>query len=718
MTPDSPYIFCYPSPMSTKPTNSLTPLFKPKSIVLVGATADPAKLGFGVARNLLQSDYQGDIYFVNPRGGTLLERPLYPSIFALPEPVELAVLLIPAPYVPDALKACGEKGVRAAIIAAGGFRETGAPGASLEDECLRIAREYEMRLMGPNCIGLLDTHLPLDTTFLPPPAPTPGAVAFISHSGAICAAVVDWARGQGFGLSQLVSLGNQLDVCETDILPAVAADPYTRVITMYLEGVSDGRRFLHVAEQVTRQKPVIALKVGRFASGQEAVSSHTGALAGADSAFEAAFRRAGIIRATTSEHLFDWAKALAWCPLPAGPNVAVLSNAGGPGVTAVDAIEANGLQLATLQAETEEKLQGVLPPAASVKNPVDMLAGASPEQYASSLQILLADAQVDSVLVILPPPPMYSAGGVAKAIIPIIYSAKKPVIIALMGERLIQEAMEHFRSAHIPEYRFPERAASALATLTNRANYLHSEPPKEVEVTDVQPAIVQRLLTQATPGEWLSPVLLDQILAAYQIPTPRLHLAHTAEEAITLALEVGYPVVMKLAADEVTHKSDVGGVVLGLASDTAVSDAFDQITNQFQQRFPDVALDGVFVQKMIPAGQQVVVGVVQDAQFGPMLMFGSGGVEVEGLDDVAFALAPLTHADVEHLLSKTWAGRKLDGFRNLPPADKTAVTDVLIRLGQLATDFPQLAEIEINPLLVMTQGEGVWAVDVRARVTA
>ena len=713
MTPEGDSVFCYACAMSTKPTNSLTPLFKPTSIVLVGATADPAKLGFGVARNLLQSDYQGDIYFVNPRGGTLLERPLYTSISALPEPVELAVLLIPALYVPEALKACGEKGVRAAIIAAGGFRETGATGASLEEECLRIAHEYEMRLVGPNCIGLLDTHLPLDTTFLPPPAPTPGGVAFISHSGAICAAVVDWARGQGFGLSQLVSLGNQLDVCEADVLPVIADDPYTKVITMYLEGVSDGRHFLQVAAQVTRQKPVIALKVGRFASGQQAVSSHTGALAGTDSAFEAAFRRAGIIRASTSEQLFDWAKALAWCPLPKGPNVAVLSNAGGPGVTAVDAIEANGLQLANLQAETEQKLQAVLPPAASVKNPVDMLAGASPEQYASSLQILLADDQVDSVMVILPPPPMYSAGGVAKAIIPIIYSAKKPVIIALMGERLIQEAMEHFRSAHIPEYRFPERAASALATLTNRATYLNSEPAQEIVLTDVQPQVVQELFSKATPGEWISPTLLDQILAAYQIPTPRLHLASTPEEAVAHAHRVGYPVAMKLAADSVTHKSDVGGVVLGLDRDTAVSDAYAQMMEKLE---PNVTIDGVYIQKMIPDGQQIVVGVVQDPQFGPMLMFGSGGVEVEGLDDVAFALAPLTATDIEYLLSKTWAGRKLDGFRNLLPADKTAVIDTLYRLGQLATDFPQLTEIEINPLLALPQGEGVWAVDVRARL--
>ncbi|HFQ92422.1 MAG TPA: CoA-binding protein, partial [Anaerolineae bacterium] len=480
--------------------SSLIPFFNPQGVALIGASANPTKLGFGLARNLAQSGYQGAIHFVNPKGGALLERPLHCCIADAPDPVDLAVLLIPAPLVPGALVECGERGIRAVIIASGGFREVGADGAALEDECLRIARDYGMRLLGPNCIGLLDTHLPLDTTFLPPPGPPPGGVAFISHSGAICAAVVDWARGQGFGLSRLVSLGNQLDVRETDVLPAVAADPYTRVITLYLEGVSDGRRFVRAARRVTRQKPVLALKVGRFASGRQAVASHTGALAGEESAFDAAFRRAGVIRAETSEELFDWARALAWCKLPQGRKVAVLTNAGGPGVTAADALEAHGLEMAQLQPETERRLRELLPPAASVHNPVDMLASASPQQYAASLGLLLADPGVDSVMVILPPPPMYSAGGVAKAIIPTIYAATKPVVIALMGERLIREAVEHFRAAKAPEYRFPERAAGALAILCRRAEYLATEPEEPQTPPGIQPERAHHVLAGADEG--------------------------------------------------------------------------------------------------------------------------------------------------------------------------------------------------------------------------
>ncbi len=435
---------------------SLIPFFNPQGVAIIGASLDPTKLGYGLSRNLVQSGYRGGIHFINLKGGNLMGFPVYSHIREAPDPVDLAVLLIPAPAVPQAIEDCAQRGIKALIIASGGFRETGSRGAALEDKCINIARDHGVRILGPNCIGLIDTHLPIDTTFLSPPGPTPGDVAFISHSGAICAAVIDWARGQGFGLSRMVSLGNQSDVTETDLLAPVAEDPFTRVITLYLEGVSDGRHFLEQAQLATRLKPVVALKVGRYERGQQAVASHTGALAGLESAYNAAFRRAGVIRAETTEELFDWARALAWCPLPKGRSVGILTNAGGPGVTAVDALEAQGLEIAQLRAETEAAMRELLDPAASLKNPVDMLAAASPQQYASCLQILLSDPQVDSVMVILPPPPMHTAGGIAKAIIPVIYTADKPVVIALLGERLIQEAIEHFRAARVPESRFPE----------------------------------------------------------------------------------------------------------------------------------------------------------------------------------------------------------------------------------------------------------------------
>jgi acetyltransferase len=693
-------------------------------VAVIGASSDPTKLGYSLARNLVQSNYQGVVHFVNPKGGRMFGQPLHASILEVPDPLDLAIILIPAPAVLPALVDCGQRGVGAVIIASGGFRETGAAGAALEVEALQITRRFGMRLVGPNSIGWLDTHLPIDATFLPPPGPLPGDVAFISHSGAICAAVIDWARGQSFGLSRLVSLGNQADVNETDVLAPVAADPFTRVLTLYLEGVSDGRRFVSEASQVTRRKPVIALKVGRYAGGQRAVISHTGALAGQERAYQAAFRRAGVIRAETSEELFDWARALAWCPLPEGRRIAVLTNAGGPGVTAADALEANGMQLAGLAVETCQALQAILPPAASLGNPVDMLASASPEQYAACLRLLLADPGVDGGLVILPPPPLYTAGAVAKALIPVIHAALKPVVVALMGERLIQEAVEHFRAARVPEYRFTERAASALATLAERAEYLG-----RLAVQDSEPALPARAVDAGmiadlhaqlarlpyNPNEVALPTeMVEQLLQAYHIPVLPSVIAHSAQEAVRLAGEIGFPVAIKLVSPAVSHKSDVKGVILNITDEAEAEASFLELKIRLQAAVPGAEFRGVTVQRMAQPGQEVILGVVQDDQFGPLVMFGAGGVEVEGQQDVAFCLAPLTRGDAQYLFENTWAGRKLNGYRNLPPADRAAVREALLGLGRLAVEFPELAEIEINPLRVLAPGQGVASLDVRA----
>ena len=698
------------------PADSLKLFFAPRGVAVIGASQDPTKLGYGLARNLVQSNYQGVVHFVNPKGGSLLGRPMFARIGDVPDPVDLAIVLIPVAFIPQSLKECGERGIRAAIIGSGGFRETGPEGAAREQELLNIAKTYGMRLLGPNCIGMLDTHLPIDATFLPPPGPLPGDVAFISHSGAICAAVIDWARGQGFGLSRLVSLGNQADINETDVLAPIAADPFTRVLTLYLEGVSDGRHFVAEAGQVTLQKPIIALKVGRFKSGQRAVASHTGALAGQESAFNAAFRRAGVIRADTSEEMFDWARALAWCPPPQGRSVAVLTNAGGPGVTAADALEAGNMHLSDLSAETQAALRAILPPAASLHNPVDMLASASPEQYAQCLRILLDDPGVDSALVILPPPPMFTAGAVAKALIPIIHSATKPVVIALMGERLIQEAVEHFRAARVAEYRFPERAASALAVLAQRAEYLQRVQKLPQTCCEVDKTAVRLILENQTPGSFLPPEATNQILKAYGIETPASELAESAEEAAKIASQMGFPIALKVASPDIPHKSDIGGVSLNLLQEDDVKKEFTKILTNARSDRPKARILGVQVQRMIPDGQEVIVGALQDLQFGPLVMFGSGGVEVEGLKDVAFGLAPLTQEEAEHLLKSTWAGHKLSGYRNLQPADRQAVLEILLRIAQLSSDFPQIAEIEINPLKVLPAGQGAFAVDTRIRI--
>ncbi len=693
--------------------NSLTPFFRPRGVVVVGASSSPTKLGYGVARNLVNSGYDGAIHFVSQKTGNLFGRPVYNSLADIPDPVDLAVLIVPAPGVAGALRACGERGVHAVIIVSSGFREAGAQGAALEAEILRVAEMGNIRLIGPNCIGLLDTHLPLDTTFLPPPMPTAGDVAFISQSGAICAAIIDWARGQGFGLSRLISLGNQADVNETDMLAAVVEDENTRVLTLYVESVSDGRRFIEEASKVARRKPVVALKVGRFAAGQRAAASHTGALAGQEAAYDAAFHRAGILRASTSEEMFDWAMALACCPLPQGRRMAVLTNAGGPGVIAADALEIHGLSLAVLSPETHSCLADLLPSAAGLNNPVDMLASASPDIYAACLRLLLADPGVDGVLVILPPPPMYAAESVADSLIPLIRSSSKPVVVALMGEQLIQKAAGRLRAARVPEYRFPERAASALAVLAERAEFLDKQTLKVAQTFRVSKADARNVLVEAKAGRFLDPEPADRLMAAYGIPTAPVKLARTADEATAIASELGFPVAVKIASPDIPHKSDVGGVLLDIQTPEAAAEAFRTVTARALTAKPNAKIEGVHIQRQLPDGQEVILGAARDAQFGALMMFGSGGVEVEGLKDVAFALAPLTLAEADDLLRRTWAGLKLAGFRSIAPADAEAVKDVLLRLSQLAHDFPEISEIEINPLHVLSKG--AVAVDIRVK---
>ena len=706
---------------------SILPFFQPKGVVVIGASTSPEKLGYGVARNLVHSGYQGAIHFVSQKQGMLFERPLYTSLAQVPDPADLAIIIVPPGSTPGTIEECGKRGIHAAIIATSGFREAGAEGAALEQRCVEIAHAQGVRLLGPNCIGTIDTHLPLDTTFLQPPMPAQGHIGFVSQSGAFCAAIIDWSRAQGFGFSQLVSLGNQADVNETDMLPMLAADDHTRVIVLYMESVSDGRKFVQVARDVTRRKPVIALKVGRFESGQKAAASHTGALAASDTAFEAAFDKAGILRADTTEQLFDWARALESFALSGAAQVAaqskgriaVLTNAGGPGVIAADSLEHHGLTLAKLHESTLKALSAILPPAASVFNPVDMLASASPEQYAACLKLLLEDDNVDSVMVILPPPPMFKVEDVAEKLIEVInaqaaipggeesaqngYAASsigKPVIVALMGSTLVAEAHQRFRSAKVVTYPFPERAASALYALVKRAVFLSGLQSLQTLEYSVN-AEVWRLRTP------------DHLLSHYQIPTAPIKLARELHEAESIADELGYPVVMKIASSDILHKSDVGGVMLNIKDPESLQSAYAQIMERVKTSKPEARVDGVHIQRQIPNGQEVIIGMVCDPQFGPLMMFGSGGVEVEGLKDVAFALAPLNQAEAEKMIRKTWAGRKLKGFRNIPPADEESVIDVLIKLSWLAVENENIEEIEINPLRVLNKG--AIAVDVRVK---
>jgi len=693
---------------------TLKPFFRPTGVVVVGASSKASKLGYGVARNLVNSGFAGEINFVSQKPGNLFGRPVYTKLEDVPDPVDLAVLIVPAPGVCDALENCKKRGIHAAIVVSSGFREIGEEGAKLEREMMRIAENANIRLLGPNCIGLMDTHFPLDTTFLPPPMPFAGDVAFISQSGAICAAIIDWARGQGFGFSHLISMGNQVDVTETDMMSAVVEDEHTRVLTLYIESVSDGRRFVEEATLISKQKPIIALKVGRFASGQRAAASHTGALAGQDIAYQAAFNKTGIFRASSSEEMFDWASALACCPLPAGRRIAVLTNAGGPGVIAADSLETYGLILADLHPGTTSQLGKLLPDAAGLNNPIDMLASASPQVYAECLTALLDDHGVDGVMVILPPPPMHSAEDVADVLIPIIQASIKPVVVALMGEHLIKEASIHFRRARVAEYRFPERAASALSVLARRADYLNKKDGDLKRFPDVDVLKARGLLRNIPPGSWLDQESAELLMKAYGIPVPEVRLASNTREASLIAKEIELPVVLKIASPDIQHKSDVGGILLNVQTPEEVKIGFKNMIDTVQAANPGARLTGVHIQHMVPDGQEVILGCVRDAQFGALLMFGSGGIEVEGLKDVAFSLTPLMDNEADILINDTWAGRKLNGYRNIPRADVHAVKEILQRLSFLVNDMPEISEIEINPLRVFNSG--AMALDVRVKI--
>jgi acetyltransferase len=682
------------------------PFFRPRGVAVIGASRDPQKLGYGVVRNLIEYRYGGAIYPVNPVAGEILGYICYPSVADVPDPADLAIVVVPARIVADMVDQCGERGIKNAIVVSGGFSETGPEGKAREEVLGQVARKHKVRIVGPNCIGTIDTHTPVNTTFVVG-MPQVGDIGFVSQSGAMCAAVIDWARGAGVGLSRLVSLGNQVDVNETEMLVAIADDPQTRVITAYIEGVADGRAFMQAAEEAARRKPVVVLKAGMGAGGAKAVASHTGALAGSAEAYDAAFQHSGVLRASGIEELFDWARALAWQPLPQGKRVAVLTNAGGPAVLAVDTIEAVGLEVATLTEETRAYLRPRLPAVASVANPIDVLAGSGPGTYAVALDALLSDPTVDSVLVIAVPNDWFLPASLAEVVCEVAAVHHKPVLVSIMGLASVDEALSILHRRRLPNFAFPERAPSALAAMYARRQWLDTPPEPYVALEDVDQDAARVALGQGD---------LAGALAAYGVKLPPSAAAASADEAAGLADDIGYPVALKLLSPDITHKSDVGGVKLDLADGETVRAAFERIVSGARAAHPDATIEGVLVQKMLSGGNEVIVGVRRDPQFGPLALVGRGGVDVELLRDVAMGVAPLTRSRAERMLDSTRTGVRLKGWRGTPPADRAAVLEAMLRLSQLACDFPEISELEINPLYVLPEGQGAYAVDVRGVV--
>lgn len=702
--------------MPADPANSLKAFFTPASVAVIGASTHPEKLGYAVLKNLVEGGYsrRGQVFPINPKATEILGQRAYATVQEVPGPVDLAVIVIPYPLVPQALRTCGEKGIPAAIVISAGFREAGREGLERELELIEIARRYGIRLIGPNCLGVIDTFTPLNASFAAG-TPPKGPMAFMSQSGALGTAVLDIALAGRLGLSKFVSLGNKADVDEIDLLQAWQEDDATRVILIYSEGMRDGQKFIEVARQATAKKPVVAIKSGVTQAGSRAVSSHTGSLAGSEQAYQAAFRQAGVLRADSMQSLFDIALALGYQPPLRGDRIAIVTNAGGPGILATDALERAGLSLARFTTETIASLQQYLPDAASAANPVDVLGDARADRYRFALEKVIADPDVDGLLVLLTPQAMTEIEQTAQVVGEMARGSEKPVLACFMGEAQVEAGIACLQKYEVPNYPFPERAALAFKAMSQYRE-LRRRPPPEYTRFETDREGVRTVIKKIRQEGRLAigDAEARQVMSAYGLQIPRSEIAATPEEAITIARRIGYPVVLKIASPDILHKTDVGGVKVGLESAEDVRDAFELLIYRAQRYVPEAHIWGCLVQEMAPGGgQEVLVGMSRDPQFGPLLTFGLGGIFVETLKDVTFRVAPLSIQEAQEMLSEIRARALLDGVRGKPPLDKAALVDVLLRVGQLVLDFPEIAELDINPLIVYPQGQGAIAIDMR-----
>lgn len=696
----------------------LEPFVSPKSVAILGASNTPGKLGYAVLQNVLQYGFPGPIYPINPKGGEILGLTAYKSVSEVPGPIDLAVVVIPSQFVAEALEECGQKGVRGAVIISAGFRETGPEGMQRERELVRIAQKYGMRLIGPNCLGIIDTFAPLNASFAAT-MPTQGEIAFMSQSGALCTSILDMALAENVGFSRFVSLGNKADLNETDFLRAWADDPHSHVITAYIEGITDGPTFMRTAHEVTHRKPVIMVKSGTTSGGSRAVSSHTGTLAGSDRAYDAAFKQTGIVRARSVQDLFDFAIAFARQPVLKGDRIAVVTNAGGPGIMCTDALERSGLQLAQLAEETRACLREKLPAAASVLNPVDVLGDALADRYELAIDVVANDPNVDGVVVILTPQFMTEIEKTAEAVVRVSRSVRKPIFGCFMGAANVGAGIKLLNAGGVPNYQVPERAAAALAAMWSYRQWLNlpdDVPPQ----FDVDRERVRKVFASVRQSGRLSIGETESraILEAYGIPIAKSELAATAEEAVRIAERFGYPVVLKIASPDILHKTDIGGVKINLNSTADVRDAFDLIVYRATRYMPNAEIWGCLVQQQVKAGREVILGMSRDPQFGPLLLFGLGGIYVEALKDVTFRVAPIGQRAALEMTQEIRSYPLLRGVRGEKSADFAAITDALLRVSQLVTDFPEIVELDINPLKVFDEGNGALALDMRLVLAA
>jgi acetyltransferase len=704
------------------PQHYLHPLFRPGSVAVFGASDRLDSVAGVIFRNMLEAGFTGPVYPVNPKRDQVQGHTCYPDAASLPTTPDLAIIATPAATIPALLDDCGERGIRHAVVLSAGFREVGAQGVALEEALVRTAQARGVRVLGPNCLGIQRPEIGLNATFAHASA-LPGELALVSQSGALCTAMLDWATSNGIGFSSVISSGASADLDFGELLDYLAYDPATKGILMYIEGIRDARRFMSALRAVSRVKPVVMVKVGRQEAGSRAVASHTGALVGSDAVFDALVRRAGVVRVTTILQLFACARALAAHFRPTGNRLAIVTNGGGPGVMATDLAVDLGVRLADLAPATLEALNAALPPTWSHGNPVDIIGDAGADRYRAALAACLADPGVDGVLTMLTPQAMTRPTEAAEAVLEVAREASKPVLACWMGESQVAEGRKRFKEAGLPYFSTPEPAVEVFSYLStyyeNQRQLMQTPPPLTQQAPpDVEGArlIIESALAQGR--HLLSEVESKALLSAFHIPVAQTSIARDPTEAMLMAQQMGFPVAMKINSPQVTHKSDVGGVRLGLSNGPAVRAAFGAMMAEVRKHLPDARLDGVVIEPMAtrPHAREVLVGVVTDPVLGPVIAFGAGGVDVEAFQDRAVSLPPLNRELAQDLIRRTRAAKLLGAFRNRPPANMEALENILLRVSEMVCELPWISELDINPLLVDAQGG--LAADARVVIAA
>ncbi|MBI4722308.1 MAG: acetate--CoA ligase family protein [Candidatus Stahlbacteria bacterium] len=702
---------------------NLQPIFSPKSIAVIGASAREDSVGRALFTNVLFSGYTGIVYPVNPNARGILGVRAYHSVWDIPEEVELAVIIVPSTAVPIVMEECGEKGVKAAIIISAGFKEIGNQGIEIEEAIKSIAQKHSIRLVGPNCLGVINTdpNICFNATFAGS-MPKPGNISFISQSGALGVAALEYVRGENIGISKFVSMGNKADINENDLLEVLKNDPLTDVILLYLEDLTAPKHFIELTREIAgvKKKPILAIKSGRTIEGARAASSHTGALASSDEAYDSFFKQCGVLRVETLEELFEYAIAFAKQPLPYSNKIAIVTNAGGPGIMATDTGIRYGLQLSQFESATTNRLQDsmkshLLPQTANITNPIDVIGDANADRYATALQAVLEDKNVAGAIVICTPRSAAALQPITQVIAEIVPRYKKPVMACCMGVTDISSALKILDEKNIPHYRFPEAAARALANMAEYAHWL-TRPQTEIKVfTDVDKDKVANILAAAKIEDkhFLTEPDCYEILNAYGFPILGFRLAKTETDAIQAANQIGYPIVMKIVSPDILHKLDVKGVQLNIDNDKEAKNAYNNILQNVNKIKPKANILGILVQKMAQKGKETIIGMNRDPHFGPLIMFGLGGSYVEILKDVSFRIAPIRELSAQYMIEEIRGYKILQGYRGEKPSDIKAIVECLERLSQLVSDFQEIKELDINPLSVLETGKGAQVLDAR-----